>query len=511
MPKVILAGYNLDSDIIRSFDEMLRIIHQPDFFNNLNSGDQSYLEKLKKYIAHSPQSNMLTPETISAAYARISRYPEAVPALRKAAREEVDKARKSNENIIFGLGHSSVAEHATFNFDVLELSRLGVEFLERFRLASFTEKSQRYITLDGDYVIPEEIKGTELESLFVETVQQQNEAYFTLLRKLTDYLKVKHADLWKTRQGQRTVEGWAKEDARYAISLSIQSQLGMTVNARTLEHMISRARSHPLMEIQKLGELLYHSVHNLAPSIVKYPEPTPYFEQLERLYSGLSFQSDNQHVQQHEDIVWLNADQFTETDVYRYFQFVLGYDPSYTDIKASRKAILQLLSSSNAWDAVPRPFEFVYFDFIITLSSAAFGQLKRHRMTTQITQPYQPDLGITIPPSIKEIGAVDILENVCSQSEETFNKIKKQYPLAAPYILTNAHRRRVLLRMNLRELYHFCRLRSDKHAQWDIRNISSQIASMIRNKFPELGLLLVGKDKFNEAKKTFTEGDLFHE
>jgi len=45
-------------------------------------------------------------------------------------------------------------------------------------------------------------------------------------------------------------------------------------------------------------------------------------------------------------------------------------------------------------------------------------------------------------------------------------------PLAAPYILTNSHRKRVLIRVNARELYHISRLREDTHAQWDIQNIS---------------------------------------
>ena len=55
-----------------------------------------------------------TPETLSAAYARISRNPAPIPELRDKARKEVDKARRSNQAIIFGLGHSSVAEHAVF-------------------------------------------------------------------------------------------------------------------------------------------------------------------------------------------------------------------------------------------------------------------------------------------------------------------------------------------------------------------------------------------------------------
>ena len=126
--RVILAGYNVDTDV---------------------------LEDLKK-TSHPRQD--VTPETISASYARISRDPRPVDELRKVAREEVEKARKSNSTIIFKMGHHSIAEHAVFNFDILGVSRLALEEIEKFRLCAYTEKSQRYQKLTDDFVIPDEVR-----------------------------------------------------------------------------------------------------------------------------------------------------------------------------------------------------------------------------------------------------------------------------------------------------------------------------------------------------------------
>lgn len=131
--EVLLAGYNVDSAV---------------------------LEELKKT---SPERNDITPETLSASYARISRDPRSVEELRAAARAEVEKARRSNRNIIFKMGHHSVAEHAVFNFDIIGISRLAVEELEKFRLCSFTEKSQRYIKLENGFLLPEENKKHQTE------------------------------------------------------------------------------------------------------------------------------------------------------------------------------------------------------------------------------------------------------------------------------------------------------------------------------------------------------------
>ena len=156
--KILLAGYNLDFDLIREMK------------------DKSGLKQ------------DLTPETISAAYARISRSPKPVNELREISREEVDKARQSNRNIVFEMGHSSVAEHAVFNIDVIGVSRLLVEEIEKFRLCSFTEKSQRYVLFNKDFVIPEEIKQGDLTELFTDTVQMQNEYYHTLYENLRPYI-----------------------------------------------------------------------------------------------------------------------------------------------------------------------------------------------------------------------------------------------------------------------------------------------------------------------------------
>ncbi len=100
--------------------------------------DAELLESLREAL---PEKMELTPETVSAAYARISRSPRTVGELRASARLEVEKARRSNRAIVFDMGHSSVAEHAVFNLDITGISRLVVEEVERFRLCSYMEKS----------------------------------------------------------------------------------------------------------------------------------------------------------------------------------------------------------------------------------------------------------------------------------------------------------------------------------------------------------------------------------
>ena len=91
--RVVLAGYNVDAEVLRRAE-----------------------------AAGGLSRDQLTPEVISAAYARISRDPRPVGELRREALEEVARARASNRKIIFEMGHHSVAEHAVFNFDISNLA-----------------------------------------------------------------------------------------------------------------------------------------------------------------------------------------------------------------------------------------------------------------------------------------------------------------------------------------------------------------------------------------------------
>ena len=99
--QVKLAGFNVDVDALNEAKA------------NLNEGYMSGKIGFTLDIL-----NNLTPETIAASYARISRDPRPIPELRADARKDVEGSRKSCKVINFTMGHKSIAEHAVFNFDI---------------------------------------------------------------------------------------------------------------------------------------------------------------------------------------------------------------------------------------------------------------------------------------------------------------------------------------------------------------------------------------------------------
>ena len=482
--KVVLAGHNVDSDV---------------------------LAELRR---RPPSRDDVTPETLSAAYARISRDPRPVDELRAAARAEVEKARRSNRTIIFGMGHHSVAEHAVFNFDVIGLSRLAIEDLERFRLCSFTEKSQRYIRLGDDFVVPEEVRRAGLEGLFTSVARRQNALYARLYERLRPLVFARHPGAARDQRNHAVLDGWAKEDARYAVSLAVHGQLGMTINARNLELLIRRFAVGPLAEVRELGARLQALASEVAPSIILFTEGADFdagtlrdvgkeiaaagsVGRSRRPARGKAFRPARLvgTVADGDSLLLAALAHSTTGDPYEACR-----DRVRAMTAAERRRVaLAAFRRMEFYDFPPREFEHPDLTFELVVSASCFAQLKRHRMATMTAQPYDPRLGVTVPPSVEEAGAAQELLEGVAETDEAHARLKAAVGPAADYILTNAHRRRVLLKINARELYHVSRLREDATAQWDIRALVGEMSDLARKAMPLTFLLLGGKDAYPEA------------
>lgn len=155
------------------------------------------------------------------------------------------------------------------------------------------------------------------------------------------------------------------------------------------------------------------------------------------------------------------------------------------------------------YDATLREFEHCYLTFEVIVSAACFGQLKRHRIATITAQDYDLNLGVTMPETIRKGKQTELFNRVIETTEKTYDKIYKHFPHIAPYILTQGHRRRVLLTVNVRELYHIARLRMDVTAQWDIRQITEKLIKEAQKVMP-LSLLFCGaKDQFDLTHRQY--------
>ena len=142
-------------------------------------------------------------------------------------------------------GHTSVLEHACASFTIDGMSRACSHQLVRHRLASYSQRSQRYVSeAQFEYVVPPSIKalGEKEELTYIEQMMQIQNMY----------------NYWK----QLGIKG---EDARFTLPNACQTKIGMTTNFREWRSIFElRCTKHAQWEIRQmcltiLGMLYYHA------------------------------------------------------------------------------------------------------------------------------------------------------------------------------------------------------------------------------------------------------------
>ena len=154
---------------------------------------------------------------------------------------------------IVGMGHHSVIEHAVFTFSIEGVSRALTHQLVRHRLASFSQQSQRYVSMDkATYVTPHTVsENPDAEKVFDETMDVIWYAY----RKLEE-------------------AGIPAEDARYLLPNGCTTNITVTKNARELLHFFSlRCCNRAQWEIREMADQMLAICQEVSPVIFKDAGP----------------------------------------------------------------------------------------------------------------------------------------------------------------------------------------------------------------------------------------------
>lgn len=196
-------------------------------------------------ISYTPE-----PERVIASAARLCYSPIPVPELLEQLDEEkiaqfVDKLRR--------LGHLSPFEHVSFQFSIDGVSRALSHQLVRHRIASYSQRSQRYVKENQfEFITPPSIKGNP-EAL---------ERFERIMGTLQDEYKA-------------LAEMVPAEDARYILPNACTTSLMATFNARSLLNFFQhRTCVRAQWEIRILAEKMLKLVKEVAPNVFKEAGPT---------------------------------------------------------------------------------------------------------------------------------------------------------------------------------------------------------------------------------------------
>ena len=484
----------------------------------------SYVPRVYPLDAHD-----LTEEQIAVVFAMTSRRPEAFDEIAQQVSQE--KAADFHERWVLGYGHASVAEHAVVHLAVENVSRLACDALEDNRLASYTEKSSRYQVMPPDYFhFPQELEGEpELSKLYQEACQHLFQGYRRFIDGCMDVLRRTNVQGEKERESAYNLRlrRIATDSCRAVLPAATLTNVGITANARALEHAITKLMSSGLAEERAVGLDLREQGQKIAPTLIKYAERNSYLERIPAVQQEMSnkyasnipaavlgISGARGNLSSHESDVsgragmvqpevrlvqWDRQAEEKVTAALLYRQAGMSYEEVWARVldmttEARQEVIGQCMAGLGPHDAPVRELELVDYTFEFLLDYGAYREFKRHRMMSYIPQPLTVDHGFGVPQLVKDAGLESQYQDAIGPAEVAFREVQQGWPPVAQYLVTHSHYRRVLAKMNLRECYHLFKLRTSELAHFAIRSPVQQAMKLAVETHPGLFRHLLLRD-----------------
>ena len=197
-------------------------------------------------IAHTPEA-----EKVVAMAAKIC-YAKDV-SIKKLQKKINDNDVSAFITKLLESGHESPFEHISFTFGIEGISRACSHQLVRHRMASFSQRSQRYCFEDGfNYIEPEDINENENEDKFFrDFMRHSKEVYSKLIDK-----------------------GVKPEDARMVLPNACETKIIVTMNARELLHFFKlRCCKRAQKEMREVAFMMKNICRKVAPNVFQYAGP----------------------------------------------------------------------------------------------------------------------------------------------------------------------------------------------------------------------------------------------
>lgn len=190
-------------------------------------------------IAHTPE-----PEKVIASAAKLCYSSSDIESLMSGlTTEKIEVFIKK----LMDLGHQSPLEHCSFTFGIEGVSRALSHQLVRHRIASYSQKSQRYVK-EGqfEYITPPKIiENLADKNVYENFMKHAQEAYDYFIRN-----------------------GIPAEDARFVLPNGCETKIIVTMNVRTLLHFFEeRCCNRAQWEIRHMACEMLRICKGIAPNL----------------------------------------------------------------------------------------------------------------------------------------------------------------------------------------------------------------------------------------------------
>jgi thymidylate synthase ThyX len=420
----------------------------------------------------------------------------------------VRRAEEFYERVLVGYGDDSVAELAGAHVAVERTSTLAAKALEDSRIGiSPLEKSTRYVRFDRPGPDGRRLyhRGPELaHAAYEPAADALFDAYSSLLEPLTESIRSR----FPLEEGE-TERAWKSATRAKALDLlrgllpaGTLTNLGLFGNGRAFEYLITKMAAHELPECQALATDLHRELSQVIPSFVKralderYGRPSA--ERMVKMRTALRGLStgtpstpagrSGEGTPAGPQVRLVGHDPEAERKVVQAALFPYS-DGSLEDQAADPDRVLEamLANRANRRQRVPRALEHAQYKFEIVANFAAYRDLHRHRMLTQDRQLLGTSLGFDLPPALADLGMEAPFRAAIERAATAHGKMDRDLgPALAQYVVPLAFRVRWYFRVNLRELFHLCELRTTPQGHPDYRWVAQEMFRLASEVHPRL-------------------------
>ncbi len=470
----------------------------------------------------------------------MAKYSRSALSLRESLAElNEQKAEKFLNTFYFQYGHRSIADLAHIAFAIERLSILAATILVDEPRWDGQERSTRYQDFQrSGYYVPEFAGDAEADALYRHTAghlfaeyQHFSDAMFAYLRERTP-----KPDEMKQDAYERTLRARAFDLSRYLLPLATNTSLGQIVSARTLENQVSRLLAHPHAEVRRLGELLKQAARegaynvnqpvaeslleqirehapelagraeqvllrevHVAPTLVKYAEPSAYDLESRRELSGAAAELLGRLPTDPAPLVDLLEEEPLEIELATTLLYQHDHH-SYRQIRGvveqlsgeQRDEIIALgMQYRGRFDEVARPFnagQGVRFDILMDIGG--FRDMHRHRRCVQIMQDYTTRHGYDMPEEIAAAGLAPRYSETMELTRAAVGQIAGREVAEAgeqsQYLIPLAFRKRTLFKMDFAEALYISELRTGVAGHFSYRNVAYAMYEAVAKKYPAL-------------------------
>jgi thymidylate synthase ThyX len=494
------------------------------------------------------------------AYA-MAKYSRSTLSMKESLREiNQQKAEKFLNTFYFQYGHRSIADLAHLALAIEKLSILAAIAVADEQRWDGQERSTRYQDFKkSGYYTPDFGGDPQALNLYRQSIDSLFAEYEVLSERMFQYLMdiTPKPPAIKPEAYERTLRARAFDISRYLLPLATNTSLGEIVNARTLESQVSRLLSHTHKEVRVLGDLLKQAASSaaynvnqeslrelveqvravspelgfraqqellkevrVAPTLVKYADPSPYEIETRRELRQAAAELMNHSPMAPAKLVDLLDEEPLEVEL----ASTLLYEHchySYRQVRQAvqaagekmRREIIDMgLRHRGKHDEILRSFcAGQQFRFDILMDIGGFRDLHRHRRCVQIGQGFTTKHGYDAPeelvPARVRAGydaamkaAADAASNLSKRLVErnsVFDDDERKVLaragrgsawLASPaqYLIPLAFRKRTLFKMDLAEVVYISELRTTPAGHISYRRVAYTMYEAVTRRYPAL-------------------------